>query len=454
MRNFLMNRVLKMLLCSCLLPVLVHADALPRIVNGDDAPPGEFPTFANLQATFEFGGNGDLNKFWPNCGGIIIAGQYLWTADHCLVAFGSDRYFWQEGGSSVGPLNFNFRLVVGLEKQRFALDPEEQLYYSTPEAYNQILPIIDLTADPFDRSDFFNQQDFTIINLSSIIADDQPLLINKAIYLGKKTDLKPTQDALVIGFGNAACVQGDCNIVPDAQTSYPNLRQVQVELQRDGCEAGETDLAPFVCVVAERVDLDNDDGYSNVSHGDSGGPVMVKNAFGDYVSYGSTFQGYVDDQGRVSNRQVEFSAIPDSRVNSIVGTIRSWHAPTLQSSLKPNQLYAFRLQNLTPDTLNIFDLGLLTVSDNVELIENSDCDRELAPFEICNFEYRLNSVEQDGKISFQYQERSLDVLLTSRIRPLQPDDDDNGGGGGGGSVSVWMILLMAMLTLFRRRQCA
>ncbi len=258
-------------LVACLiLSSAALSNNLPRIVNGDDAPAGEFPAFANLQTTYEFSGNGDLNKFWPACGGIIIAGQYLWTADHCLVAFGSDKYFWEDGGNETGALTWNFRLVVGLEKQRFELDPEEQLYYSTPEAYNQILPIINLDLDPFDPADFFNQQDFSILNLSSIISDSKPLLINKAIYLGKKTDLETSQESLAIGFGNAACVKGDCNQVPPSEASYPNLRQIQVELQRNGCGPGETDVAPYVCVAAERVDLDNDDGYNNVSHGDSG----------------------------------------------------------------------------------------------------------------------------------------------------------------------------------------
>lgn len=416
---------------------------LPRIVNGEDAPPGEFPFYSNLQANYIFNGSGNPDEFWPNCGSAIIAGHFLWTADHCLYSFGFIEYFWTENGTENQFFKWNFRLVVGLEQQDFLLDPDESIYYSDPVVFNQILPIDKLTPTAI-----FNQQDFTIIPLESVMSD--PLLINKALYLGNKSSLEPSQDSIAIGFGNAACVKGDCKQVPDADTSYPNLRQVQLELENTGCE-GEAVSEPVICVKAERVDLDNDEGYNSVSYGDSGGPVMLRNTFGDYVSYGTAFRAYPLPNGGVSNRLTLYSAINDDRQAAIVQFVQSWHAPTLQDGLLPHKGYSFRVQNLTPDTINLFDPGYLVSSDNVSVDVNSDCDRPLAPFEMCNLDYHMTSTDKDGQLQLNYLDHTLTVVLTGHVRSLDPTDDTDDKKKKGGQVSFLLVVLLSWLGVRRRK---
>lgn len=247
----------------------VFANGDLKINDGEHIEAGEYPYFSAL--TYDH-----ILQNWPsvvNCGGVIIAGRYFLSATHCFAP-GDDPIPWWVGKAAGNqfppqiwndPVNAN--IVVGLEKV-FSNNQK-------PEIFNQKL-IISGAVSQWEDKDWMYNKDIIVLDLEKYIKKD--LLLDKAVYLGNYETMTLKQSARIMGFGSTRCLGGDCDL-PQGDTDY--LLQTTVSLEKDcGLTSNQipTDFAwwpqsmdELVCSTSNKFSIvDNDVGYSNANHGDSG----------------------------------------------------------------------------------------------------------------------------------------------------------------------------------------
>lgn len=451
----------------------VFANGDLKINDGEHIEAGEYPYFSAL--TYDH-----IVQDWPsvvNCGGVIIAGRYFLSATHCF-AEGDDPNPWWDGKAPghqfpkyLGYL-VNANIVVGLEK--IVSDNQK------PEIFNQKL-IISGAISQWGDKDWMYNKDIIVLDLEKYIKKD--LLLDKAVYLGNYETMTLKQSARIMGFGSTRCLGGDCGL-PQGDTDY--LLQTTVSLEKDcGLTSNQipTDFAwwpqsmdELVCSTSNKFSIvDNDVGYSNANHGDSGGPIVVEQN-GIDLTYGVTHSGTIPAENLESstNRVVLYQAFTKNVNDQMAKFFNSWNGPTLIKVSEIGKVTTFAVQNLTSDPVHLLDDSSVYSSDNITVYPSSDCNREVAPFERCELTFTLDK-DQDGLIELKTLKNTLAIavkyepasssnenlkpLNPTNVRPLNPTEGSEVGGGevsgngSGGGLSVY-VLFFLLMTYFLRSSFA
>jgi len=204
-------------------------DHMTRIVNGDDARPGQFPYQVSLQA---YSGN----QFGHFCGGSIIASQWVMTAAHCCKA----SFIKRPSSIKIVAGGISLRRNEGVEQERFAslVLPHER-YGQNAEEQNDICLL--KVRQPF----LFNRQ------------VDRIMLPNKFEYY------PPGKMLMVSGWGK---LNSESEYLPDT------LQKVRVPVVSDSeCRREYRGVATvtksMLCAGYHR-------GGRDSCEGDSGGPLV------------------------------------------------------------------------------------------------------------------------------------------------------------------------------------
>lgn len=202
---------------------------MTRIVNGDDARPGQFPYQVSLQA---YSGN----QFGHFCGGSIIASQWVMTAAHCCKA----SFIKRPSSIKIVAGGISLRRNEGVEQERFAslVLPHER-YGQNAEEQNDICLL--KVRQPF----LFNRQ------------VDRIMLPNKFEYY------PPGKMLMVSGWGK---LNSESEYLPDT------LQKVRVPVVSDSeCRREYRRVATvtksMLCAGYHR-------GGRDSCEGDSGGPLV------------------------------------------------------------------------------------------------------------------------------------------------------------------------------------
>ncbi|KZX69997.1 hypothetical protein A3712_09550 [Vibrio sp. HI00D65] len=449
----------------------VFANGDLKINDGEHIEAGKYPYFSALTLDY-------VDYDFPsrvNCGGVIIAGRYFLSATHCFAEGDSPDPWWYgklpgQQFPKEGKLRLSANIVVGLEK--VASDNKK------PEIFTQVVNISGESSQWGD-DDWMYNKDIIVLDLENYI--NKGLVLDKAVYLGNYEAMIDKQPARVMGFGNTLCLSGDCSDFSDDPRPSDYLLQTTVSLERD-CKLKPyeipTDLDwwpssmdELVCSKSNKFSYDDNVGYSNANHGDSGGPIVVEQN-GIDLTYGVTHAGIyqADSSPSSTNRVVLYQAFTKQVIKQMAPFINSWNGPTLIKVSEIGKGTTFTIQNLTPDPVNLLDDSNVYSSDNITMYPDSDCNKEVDPFERCELTFTLDK-DQDGLIELKTPKNTLTIavkyepasssnenlkpLNPTNVKPLNPTEGSEVGGGeasgngSGGGLSVY-VLFFLLMTYFLR----
>lgn len=467
----------KTLITSALavLPLMLSASANAdlKINGGSDTVASEFPYFGVVYNNAAWAASESATDI--SCGGVIIAGHYFVSAKHCFTDLGDDFTWWEskEPGHQRPTPNYTSKLVetdivIGMEKQK----------YDVPTVFKDVVRISGINSD-WETSDWTDFHDLIILDLSKYLKKD--IQLKKAIYLGEPQQEEKSIPSRIIGFGDTLCINGDCG---ESSRNSEHLLQTNV-LMDAGCKGltynqfivpngysfrfGQKDQ--YVCSDSVKYNYVNkDEGYSNANHGDSGGPLIV-NKGGVDVTYGVTHTGIFTD--KETNKRVIYQTFSKDAIELITQQINGWNAPTVVEINDIGKDYNITVQNLTVNDVNLFDSDDLSSSNNITLDSNSDCNRLIKPFDVCQLSFSVND-GKSGNIELgkagnslkinvvtkfddliPYDKKADDLIpydkKTDELIPYDDDNNDNNNGGGGGSLNFIALFLLFGTALLRKR---
>ncbi|XP_049547608.1 brachyurin-like [Anopheles darlingi] len=212
------------------LQILRHAEPSRRIVNGEEATPGQFPYQIALLSNFAAGGG--------LCGGSILTTTYILTAAHCVV---DDNGVLASSGTAI--LGAHNRIIEEETQQRIGFSQSGVFVHPS---YNPTLIRNDIATVRLDSPAVFNERvqpiDLPATSDSRTFAG----LIGTASGFGRTSDALPGASNVVMFTRNPVMTNAAC------QSSWN-----------------------IILVSDQNVCLDADGGRS-VCNGDSGGPLTVE----------------------------------------------------------------------------------------------------------------------------------------------------------------------------------
>lgn len=213
-----------------------------RIINARPARPGQFPYEAALILT------GYKNPFdGQYCGGTLIAPQWVLTAGHCV-------------STSMQPADI--QVLVGSTKLSQGGRPVE---------------LASICRHPqYGTADGHSVNDLALLKLATPVPDLQPIGTPDPAL--ETTMLKFTRNATVIGWGDTGSGTGSDDLL------FGTMQVIDNPSCSKSYHAGDiTD--GMVCAI---------DKLTNTCHGDSGGPLIMRNKAGDEFVEGITSWGDPD----------------------------------------------------------------------------------------------------------------------------------------------------------------
>ncbi|XP_035790060.1 brachyurin-like [Anopheles albimanus] len=211
------------------LQILRHAEPSRRIVNGEEAVPGQFPYQIALLSTFAAGGG--------LCGGTVLTNNYILTAAHCVV---DGNGALATSGTAI--LGAHDRTIAEPSQQRIAF---EQSGVFVHPSYNPTLIRNDIATVRLNSPAVFNERvqpiDLPARSDSRTFAG----LIGTASGFGRTSDALPAASNVVMYTRNPVMTNAAC------QSAWN-----------------------IILVSDQNVCLDATGGRS-VCNGDSGGPLTV-----------------------------------------------------------------------------------------------------------------------------------------------------------------------------------
>ncbi|XP_050096684.1 brachyurin-like [Anopheles aquasalis] len=233
------------------LQILRHAEPSRRIVNGEEAFPGQFPYQIALLSNFAAGGG--------LCGGSILTNNYILTAAHCVVD--GNGALATDGTAILGAHN---RINAEPTQQRIAFSQSGVFVHPS---YNPTLIRNDIATVRLNSPAVFNDRvqpiDLPALSDSRTFAG----LIGTASGFGRTSDALPGASDVVMYTRNPVLTNADC------QSSWN-----------------------IILVSDQNVCLDATGGRS-VCNGDSGGPLTVQDG-GNSLEIG--IASFVSAQGCAS----------------------------------------------------------------------------------------------------------------------------------------------------------
>lgn len=228
---------------------LPYGDRAPRVINGSEAPEGEFPFMAALVPT------GQSARQYQYCGATVISPEYVMTAAHCVT-----------GGPQITIAPEYVEVVLGSTS------------LSSPDLRR--LAVKSIVAHP-QFNDITLENDVALLKLAEPI-DVPPVRLATA----QESDLyEAGRDATVVGWGKTNPLY---NIMPD------HLRMGAVPMIDDvTCEENNgrwVEPASMVCAGKLSTSSNITDGV-DACNGDSGGPLLVKKD-GEWVQVGIVSWGF------------------------------------------------------------------------------------------------------------------------------------------------------------------
>ncbi|XP_059613173.1 trypsin-1-like [Phlebotomus argentipes] len=225
---------MKFVICTALLfGFATFASAKPRVVGGEEAIPHEFPYMVSLQ--------------WQGqhfCGGAILSEEWILTAAHCVKIFDKDT-----------------EVVAGAHSLSQPDEFEQRRNHSKIIEHEAYLGGV-------------NPHDIALVRLS------EPFVFNEQVSKLNLTHTEPhypTGQATICGWGSMSNTLNPIN--PD------KLMKASLTLMdSEQCFA----RYPEEPMHESNICAGEEDGSKAICSGDSGSPLVQKNADGEFVLYGVT----------------------------------------------------------------------------------------------------------------------------------------------------------------------
>ncbi len=215
---------------------------IPKIINGTNAAPGEFPHQVSLMFSSEFDGSSGVDRHF--CGGSIVGDEWVLTAAHCVESIVGQQQFYSIGAGSID-LN---------QLEEYKLDG----IWIHPKYDGGTL-----------------DYDFAIVKVNRPLFDKEIPIVSRA-------------DNHFIRVGNAAMITGWG--VDGTGTIQQILQKVTVKvISRNDCnDADSYDGA----ITSRMICLGLEVGGKDSCQGDSGGPATTAVQNGAKVLFGNVSWGF------------------------------------------------------------------------------------------------------------------------------------------------------------------